>query len=135
MSDNRTALGEESQDISREAIRRSRNGLLTVGFASALINILYLTSSFFMLQVYDRVIPSRSIPSLVALGLLAAMLYLFQGAFELARSRMLMRISGVFDEVLSKRVFKAMLKAPVKAKASADGLSIMRDLDQVRSCV
>ncbi len=133
MSDNRTALGEESQDISREAIRRSRNGLLTVGFASALINILYLTSSFFMLQVYDRVIPSRSIPSLVALGLLAAMLYLFQGAFELARSRMLMRISGVFDEVLSKRVFKAMLKAPVKAKASADGLSIMRDLDQVRS--
>jgi ATP-binding cassette subfamily C protein PrsD len=119
--------------MTREAIRRSRSGLMAVGFASALINVLYLTSSFFMLQVYDRVIPSRSIPSLVALGLLAAMLYLFQGAFELARSRMLMRVSGIFDEVLSRRVFKAMLKAPIKTKGSADSLSMMRDLDQVRT--
>jgi ATP-binding cassette subfamily C protein PrsD len=122
-----------SKDLAREAIGRSRSGLIAVGLASALINVLYLTSSFFMLQVYDRVIPSRSIASLVALGLLAAMLYLFQGAFELARSRMLMRISGIFDEVLSRRVFKMMLKAPVKTKASADSLTIMRDLDQVRT--
>jgi ATP-binding cassette subfamily C protein PrsD len=119
--------------MTREAIRRSRSGLMAVGFASALINVLYLTSSFFMLQVYDRVIPSRSIPSLVALGLLAAMLYLFQGAFELARSRMLMRVSGIFDEVLSRRVFKAMLKAPIKTKGSTDSMSMMRDLDQVRT--
>ena len=134
MSDSKsTTSGDDRHDVTRDAIRRSRSGLVAVGFASALINVLYLTSSFFMLQVYDRVIPSRSIPSLVALGLLAAMLYLFQGAFELARSRMLMRVSGIFDEVLSRRVFKAMLKAPIKTKGSADSMSMMRDLDQVRT--
>ena len=121
------------KDIAQDAFSRSRGGLIVVGFASALINVLYLTSSFFMLQIYDRVIPSRSIPSLIALSLLALLLYAFQGAFELARSRMLMRISGIFDEVMSKRVFKAMLKAPIKTRGASDGLSMMRDFDQVRS--
>ncbi len=127
------STGAGDRDVAQDAFRRSRGGLLVVGFASALINILYLTSSFFMLQVYDRVIPSRSIPSLIALSLLALLLYAFQGAFELARSRMLMRISGIFDEVMSKRVFKAMLKAPIKTRGASDGLSMMRDFDQVRS--
>ncbi len=121
------------RDVAQDAFSRSRGGLIVVGFASALINVLYLTSSFFMLQIYDRVIPSRSIPSLIALSLLALLLYAFQGAFELARSRMLMRISGIFDEVMSKRVFKAMLKAPIKTRGASDGLSMMRDFDQVRS--
>jgi ATP-binding cassette subfamily C protein PrsD len=116
-----------------EIFARCRAGLVTVGVASALINILYLTSSFFMLQVYDRVIPSRSVPTLVALSLLALFLYLFQGAFELARSRMLTRISGIFDEQLGERVFKTAVKMPVKGNGATDGLALMRDFDQIRS--
>ena len=122
-----------ANDSAAAALRRSRSGFLMVGFASALINILYLTSSFFMLQVYDRVIPSRSIPSLIALGGLALGLYLFQGAFEVARSRMLTRIAGVFDEMMSVRVFKTMLKAPIKTRSGAEGIAMLRDFDQVRS--
>lgn len=124
---------QAKEDLTREAFRRSRAGLMAIGLASALINILYLTSSFFMLQVYDRVIPSHSIPSLIALGILAAALYVFQGAFELIRNRMLTRVAGVFDEVLSKRVFKAMLKTPIMTSGANDGLTVMRDFDQVRS--
>jgi ATP-binding cassette, subfamily C, bacterial PrsD len=115
------------------AFSQCRTGILAVGVASALINILYLTSSFFMLQVYDRVIPSRSIPTLVALSLLALLLYLFQGIFELLRSRMLTRISGVFDEELAKIVFKLVVKSPLRADAPSDGLALMRDFDQIKS--
>lgn len=124
---------QSKEDLTREAFRRSRSGLVAIGLASALINVLYLTSSFFMLQVYDRVIPSHSIPSLIALGILAAALYAFQGAFELFRSRMLTRVSGVFDEVLGQRVFKVMLKTPIKTSGANDGLMVMRDFDQVRT--
>jgi ATP-binding cassette, subfamily C, bacterial PrsD len=134
MGDTGMSSAEHPQkDLAQDAVKRSRAGFLSVGMASALINVLYLTSSFFMLQIYDRIIPSRSIPSLVALSLLALMLYLFQGAFEFARSRMLARISGIFDEVMSRRVFKAVLKAPVKSRSETDGLAMMRDFDQVRT--
>jgi len=121
------------KDLAAEAMRRSSGGLIAVGVASALVNVLYLTSSFFMLQVYDRIIPSRSIPSLIALALLALLLYAFHGGFDLVRGRILVRISGVFDEVMSRRVFKATLKAPLKGRVAGDGLSLLRDFDQVRS--
>lgn len=114
-------------------LSRCRSGLMAIGLASALINMLYLTSSFFMLQIYDRVIPGRSIPTLVALCLLALMLYLFQGAFEVTRSRMLSRISGVFDEELGKDVFNAVVRAPIAGAGTAGGLALMRDFDQIRS--
>lgn len=134
MGDTGVSSAEHPQrDLAQDAMKRSRAGFLSVGLASALINLLYLTSSFFMLQIYDRIIPSRSIPSLVALSLLALMLYLFQGAFEFARSRMLARISGIFDEVMSRRVFKAVLKAPLRSSGTTDGLAMMRDFDQVRT--
>ena len=59
-----------------------RGALIGLGLFSASINILYLTGSFYMLQVYDRVIPSRSIPTLIALSVLAATLYAGQGALN-----------------------------------------------------
>ena len=50
-----------------------------VALFSGVINVLYLTGSFFMLEVYDRVLPSRSVPTLVGLAILALVLYGFQG--------------------------------------------------------
>src|SRR5258708_2812195 len=70
---------------------------------SGLSNILMLTGSFFMLQVYDRVLPSRSVPTLVALIFLATALYVAQGALDLIRSRISVRIGRHFDETLSHR--------------------------------
>lgn len=86
-----------------------------------------------MLEVYDRILPSRSIPSLVALSLLALLLYAFQGAFELVRGRMLVRIAGALDESLNGRIYRAIVKAPLKLRMQGDGLQALRDFDQVRS--
>lgn len=114
------------------AIQKCRTGFIAVGVASALINILYLTGSFFMLQVYDRVIPSKSIPTLIALSILAVLLYAFQGVFDTVRSRLLVRIAGVFDEVMSARVFRAVLQAPLQLGNGTDGMQVQRDFDQVK---
>lgn len=122
-----------NKNTGAEAFSRCKSAFVVVALASALVNILYLTGSFFMLQVYDRVIPSRSIPSLIALSLLALLLYVFQGVFDVLRGRMLVRISGVFDEVLSGRIFNSVMIGPVKTKVEGDGLQTLRDFDQIRS--
>jgi ATP-binding cassette subfamily C protein len=100
---------------------------------SGLSNLLMLTGSFFMLQVYDRVLPGRSIPTLVALMALATVLYLFQGGLDLVRSRISVRIGRFFDEKLALRVFEALVRLPLKTRGDGDGLQPIRDLDQVRS--
>ena len=115
------------------ALRRCWWAFIGVGLASGLLNILYLTGSFFMLQVYDRVLPSHSVPTLVALSLLALMLYIFQGVFELGRSRMLTRIAASLDEAMNVRIFSAMVQLPLRTKVSGDGLQPLRDFDQIRS--
>ena len=83
-----------------KALRPCRGVFLGLVVFSALINVLYLTGSFYMLQIYDRVIPSRSIPTLVALSILAGAFTLAQAALDFVRSRILLRISRSFDEGL-----------------------------------
>jgi ATP-binding cassette subfamily C protein len=56
--------------------------LIGVGVFSGGVNILMLSGALFMLQVYDRVIPSRSIPTLIGLGILVAFLYALQGLLD-----------------------------------------------------
>jgi PrtD family type I secretion system ABC transporter len=100
---------------------------------SGLSNLLMLNGSFFMLQVYDRVLPGRSIPTLIALLVLATMLYTLQGGLDLVRTRISVRIGRYLDERLGMRVYDAILRLPLKTKGDGDGLQPIRDLDQVRS--
>jgi len=100
---------------------------------SGLSNLLMLTGSFFMLQVYDRVLPGRSVPTLIALLALAIVLYVFQGGLDLVRSRISARVGRYLDETLGLRVFDAMVRLPLKTRGDGDGLQPLRDLDQVRS--
>ena len=104
-----------------------------VGMFSGVINVLMLTGSFFMLQVYDRVLPSRSVPTLLMLGALALLLYGFQGILEFIRGRVLVRIGRSVDDDLKREVCNIVLKLPLRARASGDGLQPLRDLDQIRS--
>jgi len=99
---------------------------------SGLSNVLMLTGSFFMLQVYDRVLPSRSVPTLIALIVLATVLYIAQGAIDLVRSRISVRVGRHLDQTLSLRVFDALARLPLKTRGDGDGLQPLRDLDQVR---
>lgn len=129
-----TGASEESPRTTLAAALLSfRSAFAGIGIVSAIINVLALTGSFFMLQVYDRAVPSSSVPTLIGLGVLAAFLYAFQGVLELVRSRLLVRIGIALDFKTSGPVYIAMMRLPLRTKLSGDGLQSFRDLDQVRS--
>src|SRR5215210_6806834 len=114
------------------AVSACRGAVIGLALFSALINVLYLTGSFYMLQIYDRVIPSRSVPTLIALSLLAGTLYAGQAALDFFRGRILLHIARSFDEQLSPRVFAVIASLPIAKGAAAAGAQPLRDLDQVR---
>ncbi|MEO6841505.1 MAG: type I secretion system permease/ATPase [Bradyrhizobium sp.] len=116
-----------------EALRTCRSAFVGVGVMSCMINVLYLTGSLFMLEVYDRVLPSRSVPTLVGLAVLAGGLYLAQGVLDLLRGRILGRIGTALDESLNRRVFETMVRLPLVVGSHNEGLQPLRDLDNVRS--
>src|SRR6188474_973457 len=116
-----------------EALRACRNAFIGVGVMSCAINLLYLTGSIFMLEVYDRVLPSRSVPTLVGLVILAAGLYAAQGGLDLIRGRILGRIGTALDEALNTRVFETVVRLPLLVGSRNEGLQPLRDLDNVRS--
>jgi PrtD family type I secretion system ABC transporter len=86
-----------------------------------------------MLEVYDRVLPSRSVPTLVGLAVLAGGLYMAQGVLDLIRIRILGRIGTALDESLNSRVFDTIVRLPLTAGARNEGLQPLRDLDNIRS--
>jgi PrtD family type I secretion system ABC transporter len=130
-NDNRAAaaLGAELS----WALRRSSAGFLGVGLLSGLINILMLTGPLFMLQIYDRVLPSHSVPTLVGLAVLTACLFLFQGVLDAVRGRVLLRIGGALSDEISARAYDAVVRLPLMPKGGSNGLQPIRDLDQIRS--
>jgi PrtD family type I secretion system ABC transporter len=116
-----------------EALRACRNAFIGVGIMSCMINLLYLTGSIFMLEIYDRVLPSRSVPTLVGLVILAGGLYIAQGFLDLLRGRILVRVGTSLDEALSGRVFETVVRLPLIAGGRSEGLQPLRDLDNIRS--
>lgn len=117
----------------RAALASSRSAVVGIAVFSGLINLLGLTGSLFMLEVYDRVLPSRSVPTLVGLVIITALLFGFQGILELIRGRMLVRIGNQIDWRLSERVYDLVVRLPLRTRGSGDGLQPVRDLDTVRS--
>jgi ATP-binding cassette subfamily C protein len=115
------------------ALRRCRTLFLSVGVFSGLINLLALTGSFYMLQVYDRVLPSHSVPTLVGLTLLMAGLYIANGLLDFFRVRVMSRVGVRIDNEVREKVFQALHLLPLKARTVGDGLQPVRDLDQIRS--
>ncbi len=89
-------LGNPENPLGR-VIRVSRIAFWSAGAFSCAVNILMLTGPLFMLQVYDRVLTSRSIPTLIALFALVVALYGFLGLFDFLRSRVLSRIGYRVD--------------------------------------
>jgi ATP-binding cassette, subfamily C, type I secretion system permease/ATPase len=116
-----------------EALRACRTAFIGVGIMSCMINLLYLTGSLFMLEIYDRVLPSRSVPTLVGLIILAGGLYAAQGGLDLIRGRILGRIGTSLDEALNARVFDLVVRLPLIVGGRNEGLQPLRDLDNVRA--
>ncbi len=98
-----------------------------------MVSILSLTGSFFMLEIYDRVIPSRSIPTLVGLLILAGTLFFFLGLLDVIRTRVLIRVGASLDVGLSLRVYDSIVRMPLWTRRPHDGQQPLRDLDQLRA--
>ena len=104
-----------------------------VALMSCVVNILALTGSFYMLQVYDRVLSSRSVPTLVAFSVLAAVLYIFQGALEIIRGQIFVRLASRVDRQLSIKAHDAVMRLPLYGGSRAEALQPMRDVDTIRA--
>lgn len=115
-----------------EALSACRGAFVAVGAFSGMSNVLMLTGAMFMLEVYDRVLPSRSVPTLVVLLALAAGLYAAQGVLDLIRGRVLVRIGESLDQALSARVYDAVVRLSLVAGDRGDGVQPLRDLENVR---
>lgn len=104
-----------------------------IALFSAIINILYLAGSVYMLQVYDRVLSSRSTATLVALSLIVLATYLFQAGLDALRSRMLARLGARFDELLAPRAYQLVAELPLRDPRQSQAASPIRDIDQIRN--
>jgi len=116
------------------ALQKSRSAFLSVGFFSMFINLLMLTGPLFMLQVYDRVLASKSYSTLTALLVLVIALFIFLGLLEYIRARILSQISEKFSADVREITFKATLDHSVKQTASI-GTTPIRDLDQIKQFI
>lgn len=121
-----------THSIATAALTSCRGAFIAVAAFSGLINLLLLSGSLYMLQVYDRVLSSRSVPTLVGLSLLLLAAYGLQGFLDAVRLRMLTRIGGRFDEQVSPAAFAAAQRLPLMGFPAAQALQPIRDLDQVR---
>jgi ATP-binding cassette, subfamily C, bacterial PrsD len=126
------AVPQKSEELSA-ALTALRGTTWSLVMMSAMLNIIYLTGSFFMLEIYDRVLPSKSLPTLIGLGIIAAVLYMGQGVLDLIRSRICNRLGDSLDAKLGNRVYDAIIRLPLKFRGNGDSQQPVRDLDQVRS--
>ncbi len=124
--------GPASEDIVGHELRTSARRLGLVAIFSGVINLLMLSGSLYMLQVYDRVLPSRNVATLVGLSAMVLVAYAFQAYFEAARSRMLSRIGTLFDVGLQKRIYLALATLPLRGAKAMAAQQPLRDLDQIR---
>lgn len=112
----------------------SRGVLLGMALVSGIINVMMLTSPLFMMQVYDRVLGSQSVPTLMLLFALVLLAFLFQGGLESIRVRVLALIGERIDEEIGPKVHAAMAELPLRmSRGSHESLQSFRDLDSIRS--
>ena len=100
---------------------------------SAVVNVLMLAGPLYMLQIYDRVLTARSIPTLVALSVFLLGAYLFQAALDVIRSRIVVRAARLLDRRLQTTVHGAVLHLAIYSHNKAEAQVPVRDLDQIRA--
>ena len=124
--------GRDGEKEIRAVLSESRWLLISCGFFSVVVNLLMLTGPLFMLQVYDRVLGSRSIATLVALVVIVAFLFLIMGVLDHARGRVLARVGARLQARLDSRVLRAILSRSVSPAERARPATGLRDLEAIQ---
>ena len=131
------AAQESLEHIKRRHAQKMTAGLKTVAIylfvVSGVINLLALTGSIYMLQVYDRVLGSGSLPTLITLSVMAIGLYFFQGVFDVLRSQILVRVGGRLDRQIAPLAHRTVVDMPRFGYSTAEALERGRDVDTLRS--
>lgn len=127
--------GKQPENLLAQLPKMFRSTLLVVILLSCAVNVLTLSGSLFMLEVYDRVVPSQSVPTLVGLIVILVVLVTFQGAMEYVRTRILVRIGAAFDEAFGRPAHAAVLAMSLRTMRFEEGGQAIRDLDQIRTFV
>jgi PrtD family type I secretion system ABC transporter len=129
----RSPVPPQKGEALRTALGPCRSALLAVAAFTAFINVLALSGSIFMMEVYNRVLPSRSLPTLAALTVLVVILLAGQGALEVLRTRLLVRIGNLLHERVREHVYDCLISLSVKTGPSGTSAQPVRDLDAVRA--
>src|SRR5215475_6909681 len=124
---------QEADDPVSRGLRESGRRMIGIAVFSGVINLLMLSGSLYMLQVYDRVIPSRNLATLAGLSLMVLFAYLMQGYFDALRSRMLCRVGTLFDVGLQDSIHTALATLPLRGAKPMTMQQPLRDLDQIRA--
>jgi len=132
MSDELTAKGKAEL---LEARKQSRGLYWVVALFSFFVNMLMLTGPLYMLNVYDRVLGSRSLETLIALSVLVAFLYGMMGILDYVRGRIMGRVGARFQALMDRRVFAAVLKATTLNRAPKEASTGLRDLESVQRLI
>jgi ATP-binding cassette, subfamily C, type I secretion system permease/ATPase len=123
-------LGLEVPPVLADALGQCRQHFMAAAVFSLLINILYLAPTLYMLQVYDRVVPTGGKTTLLFVTLALALSLLALSALDMVRNRLLVRASHRMDALLAPRILKEMM-----ATDSASAAQAMRDFDSLRSTI
>ncbi|MGB6228710.1 MAG: type I secretion system permease/ATPase [Litorimonas sp.] len=93
-----------------QVLDRARSAFIGVGIFSFFVNLLMLTGPVYMLQVYDRVLMSRSMSTLIFISVAMLLLYFFMGLFDFWRSRVLVRVADEFEAAMTDRTFLSWIR-------------------------
>lgn len=124
-------MGSSDGTVLKTALSESRSIFLSAGFFSLFINLLMLVGPLYMLQIYDRVLTSGSVPTLVYLSIAAVGLILVSAVLEFLRSRILVRLNGGLEQRLTESLFSGIFKAPVEGQSGTT--QPLKDMETVRS--
>jgi ATP-binding cassette subfamily C protein len=117
----------------RSLVALTRRYVIVLALLSAIVNLLALNGSIYMLQVYDRVLSSQSIPTLVGISLLCLAAYVFQGLLEVTRGQILVAVAAKVDLGLSRRAQQAAMMLPLLKGPNAAMSQPVREVDTIRS--
>lgn len=128
-------MATEPKTELHQALSHLNSGFVVLALISAVINVLLLGGSLYMMMVYDSVLPSQSLPTLFGLLGLIVFVYIFQCIFDVLRTQILVDMAASFASRVSPRIRQSIHYMALRGMvpASGDGLTPMRDLDAVRA--
>ena len=112
--------------------KHTKRFILHIAIFSIFFNVILFSSPLYMIQIYNRVLPTRSEETLIWITTLIIILFLSMSAIDMARHMVLVRVAKVFEDRVTKQAMHLSLTSG-QVTASTSGISILRDIDQIRN--